>query len=334
MSVLGRTGKAARYLSVIYNRMRYDPGSMKKLHITIFLLAVFVCQKVIAGQFRVSLEHDGVARSYLMYVPSSYTGEKQMPLLMVLHGRSSNAQRMANLTSFNLRAEKHGFVVIYPEGILSQWNYLHGLSGFQKKPNDSDFLLKIMDIVKSQYNIDVHRMYVTGISNGGFMAQRLACYAPEKFAAFASVAAGGYAVMPRKCENDSSASILYIHGTADAKVPWQGLGIKDANGNHQLVTMSIMNSIKFWVDRNQCGPNVISNEILPRGDSPGTHVKILTSSDCVNDTEVVLYAIIGGGHNWPGAPDIIPPKIAGRVNMDIHASDVIWSFFNTKSLHQ
>ena len=43
-------------------------------------------------------------------------------------------------------------------------------------------------------------------------------------------------------------------------------------------------------------------------------------------TEVVLYAIIGGGHNWPGALDIIPPSIAGRVNMDIHACDVIWSF--------
>jgi polyhydroxybutyrate depolymerase len=43
---------------------------------------------------------------------------------------------------------------------------------------------------------------------------------------------------------------------------------------------------------------------------------------------VKLYAIIGGGHNWPGVADAIPAAIAGQVNLDVHASDVAWSFFN------
>ena len=174
------------------------------------------------------------------------------PLLIALHGRSSNGPRMANLTSFNLRADKYGFIVIYPDGVAKQWNYLHGISGFKQQPNDSDFLLKIVDEVKAGYSIDANRIYVTGISNGGFMAQRLACYAPDKFAAFASVAAGGYAAMSVDCNNNAPVNMLYLHGTADIKVPWKGLGIEDASGNQQLVTMSIANSVKFWANRNRC----------------------------------------------------------------------------------
>ena len=251
-------------------------------------------------------------------------------MLVVLHGRSSNGQRMADLTRFNLRADKYGFVVVYPEVRRKQWNYLHGILGFKEQPNDSEFLLKITKAIKSKYSIDNKRIYVTGISNGGFMVQRLACYAPEKFAAFASVAAGGYAAMPTECVNKGPVNMLYMHGTADGKVPWEGLGITDDDGNQQLVTMSIANSVKFWANRNQCSPDVASKEIPAKGSSPGTRVKIFSSNDCIGNAEVVLYAIIGGGHNWPGAPDIIPPSIAGQVNMDIHASDVIWSFFSTK----
>jgi polyhydroxybutyrate depolymerase len=305
---------------------------MKKMWLIISLFLGPACQIAIADQIRMDFEHDGTSRSYHLYVPTSHNRNEQVPLLILLHGRSSNARRMADLTKFNLRADNHGFVVVYPEGIDGQWNYLHGISGFREQPNDSDFLVEIVDGVKNSYNIDATRIYVAGISNGGFMAQRLACYAPDKFAAFASVAAGGYAAMQVECKNASPINMLYVHGTADEKVPWQGLGIKDGEGNRQLVTMSISNSVKFWVDRNHCGPNIDRKEILPAGRSPGTQVKILTSSDCIDNAQVVLYAVIGGGHNWPGEPNIIPPEIAGRVNMDIHASDVIWSFFRTKQL--
>lgn len=305
---------------------------MKIFCLAIALLSELVCQLAIADQVRMDLQHDGDSRFYNLYIPTSYREDRQLPLVIVLHGRSGNGQRMADLTRFNSRADRHGFVVAYPEGIDNQWNYLHGISGFKAQPNDSDFLLELADAIRERYRIDTKRIYIAGISNGGFMAQRLACYAPGKFAAFASVAAGGFAAMPLDCNNNSPTSMIYVHGTADNKVPWQGMGIKDAEGNRQLVTMSIANSVKFWADHNHCGPDVASSEIQPAGESPGTQVKIFTSSGCNEGSEVVLYAVIGGGHNWPGAPDIIPPAIAGQVNMDFHASDVIWSFFKNKPL--
>ena len=305
---------------------------MKKLRITILLLAGIAGPNTNADQIELSLEHEGAARTFQLYVPSSYQKGKPTPLLLALHGRPGNARRMADLTSFNSRAERHGFIAVYPQGLHQYWNYLHGILGYRQQPNDSDFLLKVVDAIESEYSIDDKRVYVTGISNGGFMAQRLACYAPQKIAAFASVAAGGYAGMSIECENNAAVNMLYMHGTDDTKVPWNGLSVKDADGNPQLVTMSIRDSVKFWVDRNQCSTEVTSMEISPRQSSSPTRVKSFSSTNCQTRAEVVLYAIIGGGHNWPGVADFIPASIAGRVNMDIHASDVIWSFFSTKPL--
>ena len=155
---------------------------MKNLLIAIILLIALVAHSASAEQIKPGLDHGGATRSYLLYIPSSYEEEKPSPLLIVLHGRPSNAQRMADLTDFNSRSEKHGFLVVYPEGIDQHWNYLHGVSGFKEHPNDSDFLLKVVDVVTGNYSIDESRIFVTGISNGGFMAQRLACYAPDRFA--------------------------------------------------------------------------------------------------------------------------------------------------------
>ncbi len=305
---------------------------MKKLPIILLLLVGIAGQNTSAGQIQLVLEHEGVSRAYALYIPSSYRKGDPTPLLMALHGRPGNAQRMADLTSFNSRADQHGFIVVYPQGIQQYWNYLHGILGYRQHPNDSEFLLKVIDAVKSEYNIDNKRVYVTGISNGGFMAQRLACYAPDKFAAFASVAAGGFAGMSVDCENEGPVNLLYMHGTADTKVPWNGLSVKNTDGNPQLVTMSIHDSVNFWVDRNRCSAEVTQMEIPPLDSSSLTRVKTFASTNCELNAEVILYAIIGGGHNWPSVADFIPAPTAGRVNMDIHASDVIWSFFSTKQL--
>ena len=292
----------------------------------LFLLAA--ASAFAAGDLR--LMHEGVERSYDLHVPASYQAGSLVPLLVALHGRSGSAARMEELTDFNLRADQYGFMVVYPETMRATWNYLHGISGYQPRPNDSEFLLGLVETLAGEYSIDTDRVYVAGISNGGYMAQRLACYAPERFAGFASVAAGGYGAMALDCKEYSPVNILYIHGTEDALVPWQGLQIENANGNQELVAMSITDSLKFWSRRNHCGQDVLRQQLPQGGDSPGTSVQFLTARECRADAEVSLYAVIGGGHNWPGNRSVIPPDVAGAVNMDIHASDVILSFFRGK----
>jgi polyhydroxybutyrate depolymerase len=91
-------------------------------------------------------------------------------------------------------------------------------------------------------------------------------------------------------------------------------------------------TLGFWAYHNECTGDV-EDKLLPQsGDSPETSVQIFTVQGCPEGAEVVLYAIIGGGHNWSGVPDRISEQIAGNVNLDIEASEVIWEFFSNYTL--
>ena len=235
---------------------------------------------------------------------------------------------MQQLTQFDARADKHNFIVAYPDALDGHWNYLYGIEGAPPGADDIGFLLALVERIAADYPVERDRLYVAGISNGGFMAQRLACLAASPFAGFASVAAGGYGAMTDSCAGNRPLDALYLHGTADQLVPWEGLNLEDPDGNRQLVTLSLAQSVKFWARRNRCDAEVDAYAIEPAGRSPGTSVRVIASRECHGNTDVLLYAIIGGGHNWPGVAGFIPESVSGPVNLDIHASDVIWSFFD------
>jgi len=274
-----------------------------------------------------TLVHEGVERTYQLHVPASYDDVSPVPLVIMLHGRSGSGERMAALTGFNERADEHGFIVAYPDGLDGAWNYVHGVPGYRDGPDDPGFIVGLAEALSRQYRIDERRIYVTGISNGGFMAQRLACRAADRFAAFASVAAAGFASMPSGCAGRAAVSILYIHGTADARVPWRGLQVERSDGRRELVAMPVLATLEFWSRRSGCGKEIKAQALPRRGGSPGTSVQFLTATECEAGAEVSLYAVTGGGHNWPGSTGVIASHVAGRVNMDFHASDVIWAFF-------
>lgn len=97
--------------------------------LTRFLAAVLLAPGLVSPAVSGDLElvHDGIARTYQLYVPSSYSKDVPVPLLVVLHGRSGNGESMATLTEFNVRADEHGFIVVYPDGVDNAWNYVHGI---------------------------------------------------------------------------------------------------------------------------------------------------------------------------------------------------------------
>ena len=281
-----------------------------------------------AGQSAQSILHDGNTRSFQVYLPEALAPGQQPALLLVLHGLRGSGERVAQLTGFNERANRHGFIVVYPDSLGSRWNYLHGVPGAFEGPDDPGFLHEITDLLSASHNVDSARRYVVGISNGGFMAQRLACEARPRYAGFASVAAGSYAALPDNCERSAPIDALFVHGTEDQLVPWQGKTVQDSSGYRQAVTLSLTDSLKFWAARNHCDAQVDVRDLPESGRSAGTRVRVLASRDCVAGSEVSLYAVIGGGHNWPGVEGAIAPRIAGRVNLDIHASEVVWTFFD------
>ena len=55
--------------------------------------------------------------------------------------------------------------------------------------------------------------------------------------------------------------------------------------------------------------------------------EVVSVTGCPEGHEVELVVVAGGGHAWPGRPDLLPPEIAGRVNRDIDASEYVWEYF-------
>ena len=278
----------------------------------------------------------GQPRTYTVYVPSSYNPQEPAPLVIGLHGRYGTGAGHASLTDTNLYAEEHGFIALYPDGLSYGppgdygWHYMRGAGLYREDiPDDTAFILALVDDLAVDLNIDLNRVYVNGMSNGGFMVHRLACEAPEAFAAFADVAGSGFQGLETLCaqNNNAPVSMLIIHGTADNNVLWNGM-MQEIGSRRIYSIVPIAQMVTFWAQYNRCG-NTPDTEVLPQqGQSPGTEVRVMRVTECQNGAEVVLYGIAGGGHNWPGAEGRIAEQVAGDVNLDIHATDVMWSFFS------
>jgi polyhydroxybutyrate depolymerase len=83
---------------------------------------------------------------------------------------------------------------------------------------------------------------------------------------------------------------------------------------------SVADTINFWVTRDSCPSTPDVTDL-------GGGVVSEVYTPCAASSEVVLYRIEGGGHTWPGAPDVLPKALVGETNRSINASEVIWSFF-------
>ncbi|MBX7081979.1 MAG: hypothetical protein K1X88_22425, partial [Nannocystaceae bacterium] len=126
------------------------------------------------------IEHDGIMRRYNLYVPAGLDGSVAAPLVINLHGYTSNAAQQQLFSQFDPVADANGLVVAYPEGTDASWNA--GTCCGTAVTNDVDdvgFVLAVIADVKARTCIDPKRVYATGMSNGGFMSHRLACEAAD-----------------------------------------------------------------------------------------------------------------------------------------------------------
>ena len=270
---------------------------------------------------------DNLPRAYLVHAPVDYTGDEALPLVFVLHGRPDTGNGIAVITEMHQFADSENFIAVFPHGINRQWNYTRGVAEFRSGPiDDVQYLLNLVEHLSQDFNIDRNRLYVTGFSNGGFMTQRVACEAPEHFAAFAVVGAGFLPSWRTFCDGGHVTPIMFMHGTDDISIPWGG--IEDQGF---VTSASVENTIEYWVWHHNCELNSDMEE-LPAEDPEFTRVVKFTFPNCADGSAIDLWAIAEGGHNWPGVPGVIGEQIAGKVNTDIHASEVIWDFFSQYSL--
>ena len=275
-----------------------------------------------------SVIHQNLQREFKLFVPSSYKNSP-LPLVVVLHGGGGNYNQIQRHTGFSKLAEKQGFFVAYPQGYGNGWN--DGREDIQSKSHDLNiddvgFIMKMLSAIKSKYRINQSRIYVCGISNGGFMSMRLACEVPAAFAAAGIVCAtlNPYLTHARP---DTKISILIMNGTEDPLVPYAGGYVKVFRKTRGRV-LGTDDTIKYWLSWNNCGGEPFIAKINP-DTTDNTEIEKY-SYDC-SGAEVILYKVIGGGHTWPGGSQYLPEAIVGRVSRDINATEVLWGFFKGKS---
>jgi polyhydroxybutyrate depolymerase len=164
----------------------------------------------------------------------------------------------------------------------------------------------MLDELSQAFSIDPARVYATGYSNGGGMADRLACDLSDRIAAAGQVA-GTYLPNPG-CEPGRPVPVLTLHGTDDTILPY---------GGTEGGTLSASGWAANWATRNGCTGE--SSVTFEDGAVTGE-----TWTGCLDGADVVFYTVEGGGHDWfrtEPVPDTTWPTT------DIDANAALWAFF-------
>jgi len=295
------------------------PGRLLRLHASL--------RHAAAADEKHAINVDGLARNYLLHVPGDLPSGKPAPLVLVFHGGGGHDWNMPGFTHFDDLADQEGFLVAYPDAVDRNWNDSRGVA----TADDVGFTRAVIADVSRAQPIDAHRIYATGISNGGFFSNRLACDLSDRIAAIASVAATMPKPLVAECRPSRPISVLYIQGTEDPLVPINGGTIGFVRGRSRGENISLADSAKFWRDNDRISsaPEV---KTLPDRFDDGTHVRREIWTGGKDDTEVDVYTIEGGGHTWPGGPQYLPKVIVGKASQNLNATRTIWEFFQAEQL--
>jgi polyhydroxybutyrate depolymerase len=264
-----------------------------------------------------SLNHNGVDRVYFYYVPSDYSTDQSLPLLLVLHGLTQTGGGVMDITNFNEIAEQEKFIAVYPSGLSNAWNANMNVS--VSTADDKGFLEALISYFQQNFNTNPYQQYLCGFSNGAFMSHKMACESDLCFAAIATVSGTMSDTVYANCNPSHKTSVLHIHGTADAVVPYNG-GV--ATG------ASVEMILEKWRNYLGCAQGTTTIDL------PNTNLFDLSSAQRITYSACGGQAlehikVSGGGHQWPGISTWNGG--VGTINMDFYSPQIIWEFLASKS---
>ena len=287
---------------------------MKKIFIVIlFIISINPFPISYAQNYIGSFEFEGRPRNYEVYLPQNF--DANMPVVFVLHGFGESISYIKDLSKMHEFADTMGFITVYPQSASVSWNTgetepPYGWGMYDTTVNDVGFISVLIDTINSHYDIDSGRIYVCGFSSGGEMSFRLITDLGYRFAAAASVS-GPLNEVIGSVEPIRPFPILHIHGTND-----QFISYEDPYYN----LWSVEETLNFWIENNECTSEADTITLPDINQNDGSTVDKISYTNCLGDTKVIHYKVIGGRHTWPG-------RSGAGANQDFNATVEILDFF-------
>ncbi len=261
-------------------------------------------------------------RTYSAVLPNGYDPTVPAPLVVMLHGYtdiSSNPdvplppEAMDAYFGLSDVTRQKGAILAMPLGSEDNlfgkyfWNATDVCCDINNQDtNDIGYLHAVVTDLEAQYAIDPKRIFVVGHSNGGFMANRLACDSAGRFAGIVSLAGMPF-LDPADCLASAPIAMLHVHGDADEVVPYAGgepYGIKYLDDAPGAVAAA-----DLWADKNHCASYSEADPIDLDVELAGAETTRRVYEGCEANGATELWTIQGGAHS----PAFAKPDWSSRI---------------------
>lgn len=317
------------------NTSTFKATQIKMKRLFTFLLLAICTTSCFAEWTDYTISFDGKERSYTIYVPAMYNPAQPATFIVALHGLGGSMHDI-DPTGITQIADTANIIIVSPQAldfaspmglIEAAWNNgiavtVPGLGSIAVNADvdDAGFINAIMDTVLADYTINPDRVYVCGMSMGGFMAQMLTCAFTDRFTAAASLS-GTYALALPPCTPSKQIPVAHFHGTADEVITYEGYTYFPVLGEVP-VGLSVNDLIDQWTAINEC--SAVPEEVnIADANGDGISMDHYIYKNESGRSMVELFRINGGAHAWYDVT-----ATGGEFD---YATEV-WKFFN-KQFH-
>ena len=299
-----------------------------------FVYSPIALESSLQGEYREKtvVSSGGIDRSFSYYLPSSH--KEGAALIFVLHGSISSGEAIRKMTGkeFDLLAETNHYIPVYANGFENHWNDCRASADYSANTQDIDdiaYIAFLIDLFVQRHQIDPDKVFVTGHSNGGQMAFKLALEAPQMVKAVAALSANLPVDTNFDCKKSGiPISIAIFNGTQDTINPYYGGTVRLGSNESRGLVLTTDQTAEYWTQL--AGADMaLPDKIVEYPEVDGMLYTSVVSThwNGINGTDVRLYRLQGSGHVIPSKIYDFPEYIGPNAS-DISGPEEIVRFFN------